>query len=265
MKILLYSLTLTFFLFFYKIDANTNLIKEAVENPHRKEKNIKRDVYRNPYETLNFFELDKSKKVLEIIPGRGWYTEIIGTYMKGSNNFHVAVYEEPSFAIEIITKIQNEFFEYFEKNKNKFGEIKKVFIDNDFRIKGHENYFDLILTFRNTHNFLDQKKSENIYKSFHKSLKKNGILGVVQHRANESARFDFNKGYVRESFLIKHIEKQGFKLLEKTEINSNPKDIKNYKKGVWTLPPRYAEGEKNKSVYKAIGESDRMTLKFIKK
>ena len=265
MKTLLYSCVLIFLFFSNKIDADSDLIKEAIENPFRKEINQKRDVYRNPYETLNFFELDKSKKVLEIIPGRGWYSEIISRYMKGTNNFYVAIYEEPSYAIEIITKIQNEFSKYFEKNRNKFGYIKKIFIDKNFKIRGHENYFDLILTFRNTHNFLDQKKSENIYKSLHKSLKKNGILGVVQHRANESAAFNFKKGYVKESFLIKHIEKQGFKLLEKTEINSNPKDLKNYKKGVWTLPPRYAEGEKNKSVYQAIGESDRMTLKFIKK
>ena len=187
MKTLLYSLILTTLLFFNKIDANTDLIREAVDNPHRKEENKERDVYRNPYETLNFFELDRSKKVLEIIPGRGWYTEIISTYMNDTNNFHVAVYKEPSYAIEIITKIQSEFFEYFKNNKNKFGEIKKIFIDKNFKIKSKENYFDLILTFRNTHNFLDQKKSENIYQSLHKSLKKNGILGVVQHRADESA------------------------------------------------------------------------------
>ena len=184
--------------------------------------------------------------------------------MKDTNNFHVAVYKEPSYAIEIITKIQNEFFEYFKKNKNKFGEIKKIFIDKNFKIESNENYFDLILTFRNTHNFLDQKKSENIYQSLHRSLKKNGILGVVQHRADESATYNFKKGYVKESFLIRHIEEQGFKLLEKTELNSNPKDLKNYNKGVWTLPPRYAEGDENKSIYEAIGESDRMTLKFIK-
>ena len=163
MKTLLYFFILTFFFFFNKIDANTELIKEAVENPYRKEVNQQRDVYRNPYETLNFFGLDKSKKVLEIVPGRGWYTEIISSFMRGTNNFYVAVYKEPKYAIEIITKIQNEFFEYFKKYKNNFGEIKKVFIDNNFRIEGHENYFDLILTFRNTHNFLDQNKSENIY------------------------------------------------------------------------------------------------------
>ena len=107
MKTLLYSLILTIFLFFDKIEANTDLIREAVDNPHRKEENKKRDVYRNPYETLKFFELDRSKKILEIVPGRGWYTEIISTYMHDTNNFHVAVYKEPSYAIEIITKIQN--------------------------------------------------------------------------------------------------------------------------------------------------------------
>ncbi len=110
MKALLYSLIFTTLLFFNKIDANNDLLREAVENPNRKEENKQRDVYRNPYETLNFFGLDRSKKVLEIIPGRGWYTEIISTYMNGTNNFHVAVYKEPSYAIEIITKIQNEFF-----------------------------------------------------------------------------------------------------------------------------------------------------------
>ena len=88
---------------------------------------------------------------------------------------------------------------------------------------------------------------------------------MVQHRANESSNFNFEKGYVKESFLIKHIEKQGFKLIDKSEINANPKDLKDYKKGVWTLPPRLSEGKKNRSFYQSIGESDRMTLKFRKK
>ncbi len=265
MKKLLF--TFLFFISFFcnYSNASTDLLKESVNNPHRKEINKKRDIYRNPFQTLSFFDLDRKKKILEIIPGRGWYTEIISVFMKGTNNFYVATYEEPAYAIEIITKIQKEFFNYFNKKKESFGEIKKVIIDKDFKLKGHANHFDTILTFRNTHNFLDQKKSENIFKSFHKSLKNNGILGVVQHRADESSDFDFDKGYVKESFLIKHIEKQGFKLLEKSEINSNPKDIKNYAKGVWTLPPRLAEGEKDRKFYESIGESDRMTLKFIKK
>ena len=124
--------------------------------------------------------------------------------------------------------------------------------------------FDMILTFRNSHNWLNTGNAKKIYKSIYKVMNKNGILGVVQHRADENSDLDYNKGYVKESFLIKLIEDQGFKLVEKSEINSNPKDLKNYKNGVWTLPPRLVNGEKNKSKYLKIGESDRMTLKFIK-
>ena len=137
----------------------------------------------------------------------------------------------------------------FKKIKINLEKLKKFLSIKIFKIKSNENYFDLILTFRNTHNFLDQKKSENIYQSFHRSLKKNGILGVVQHRADESATYNFKKGYVKESFLIRHIEEQGFKLIEKTELNSNPKDLKDYNKGVWTLPPRYAEGDKKINLF----------------
>ena len=120
------------------------------------------------------------------------------------------------------------------------------------------------MTFRNIHNFLDQDKSDNIFNSINKSLKKGGILGVVQHRADKSLDLEFSKGYVKESFIIDQIESHGFELVEKSNINSNPKDLKNYEKGVWTLPPRLVEGEKNKSLYLSIGESDRMTLKFKK-
>ena len=102
----------------------------------------------------------------------------------------------------------------------------------------------MILTFRNIHNFLDQDKSDNIFNSINKSLKKGGILGVVQHRADKSLDLEFSKGYVKESFIIDQIESHGFELVEKSNINSNPKDLKNYEKGVWTLPPRLIEGEK---------------------
>ncbi len=240
-------------------------LTKAVQNEHRSIENKKRDKFRNPTETLNFFGINKNMKVLEIIPGRGWYTEIISSVMKGTNNFYVATYKKPSYAKEIITKIQKDFFIYFENNKDKFGEIKSVLINEDFQIISEDNYFDMILTFRNTHNFLDQKKSDEIFNSIYRSLKKGGILGIVQHRANESSEFKYNKGYVKESFLINYLESLGFKLLEKSEINANLKDLKNYEKGVWALPPRLTNGEKDRNFYQSIGESDRMTLKFVKK
>ncbi len=244
--------------------SNEELITLAVENNHRKKENILRDKYRNPAKTLNFFGISRKMKVLEMIPGRGWYTEIIGNYMKGTNNYYVAKYDPPIFAVEIITKIQNEFDNYFLKNKKKFGNIKSIPINENFEILTDQKKFDMVLTFRNTHNWLDSKKAEKIYSSIYKSMKKGGVLGIVQHRANESSNFNFKGGYVKESFLIKFIEKQGFKLVEKSEINSNPKDLKNYEKGVWTLPPTFRLGEKDRSKYSKIGESDRMTLKFIK-
>mgnify|MGYP001166872323 CR=1 FL=1 len=246
-----------------KIALNSNLA-DSIDNPFREQSSL-RDKYRNPLETLSFFGIEKNLKTLEITPGRGWYTEILANYYKDTENYYVAVYREPSLVQQIIEKIQKEFFLNFKNKQNQFGNFKTIFIEKNFQIENKLNYFDIILTFRNTHNFLDRGKAQKIYSSFHKLLKKGGILGIVQHRANESADFDFKKGYVKESFLIDFVENIGFKLSEKSEINSNPLDDKNYPKGVWTLPPRMAEGETNKDRYLKIGESDRMTLKFIKK
>ena len=261
----MYILILIFFTQLLSCDTNHNVkLQKSVENNYRSEEEKKRDKYRNPYETLTFFQIDRKNKTLEIIPGTGWYTKIIANYMKDSENFYVATYKEPSYAVEIIKKIQKEFNNYFEENKKEFGELKYIDIDKNFNFKNYDNYFDLVLTFRNIHNFLDQGKSDNIFKSINKALKKGGVLGVVQHRADESLESGFRKGYVKESYIISQIEGHGFKLIEKSNINSNPKDLKNYEKGVWTLPPRLVEGEKNKSLYLSIGESDRMTLKFKK-
>ena len=122
----------------------------------------------------------------------------------------------------------------------------------------------MVLTFRNTHNWLGSNTVENVYKSIFKIMKKGGILGVVQHRADIKSKNNFKNGYVKQSFLIKLIEDQGFKFINKSEINANYKDTKDYEKGVWTLPPRLIEGDKHKNKFLLIGESDRMTLKFIK-
>jgi len=259
-----------FLIFFLFIDqnnciANTEvLLNKAVENYYRKTENKKRDIYRHPVQTLNFFGISREKKILEISPGRGWYTEIIGNFMNKTNNLFVTKYEKPPHPVEVITKMQKEFSDYFIKNNKYFGNIQFVSINKNYQILGKEETFDLVLTFRNTHNWLGSGNAENIYKSIFKIMKKGGVLGVVQHRANETSQFNHKNGYVKESFLIKFIEKQGFKFLEKSEINANSKDTKNYKKGVWTLPPRLIEGDLNKSRYLKIGESDRMTLKFIK-
>ena len=259
-KLTFFFITLSFINEVYTKD----FLKEAISNENRKTENVKRDKYRNPYKTLNFFGINKEMKILEITPGRGWYTEILATYMKDSNNFYIAKYAPPQFAVEILTKIQNEFEKYFLNNEDRFGKVKYISINKNFDILSEKNKFDMVLTFRNSHNWLNNKKAEKIYNSIFKIMKKGGVLGIVQHRGNESSTFNYKAGYVKESFLIKLVEKQGFKLIDKSEVNSNPKDLKNYEKGVWTLPPSLRLGKKDQQKYLKIGESDRMTLKFIK-
>ena len=207
------------------------------------------------------------KKLTISIIGSGYVGLVTGACLSEMGH-EVICLDSNNKKINSIKKYQAPFFEpslnYFKENKKIFGEIKNLEIDKNFNFSNYDNYFDLILTFRNIHNFLDQDKSDNIFNSINKSLKRGGILGVVQHRADKSLDLEFSKGYVKESFIIDQIESHGFELVEKSNINSNPKDLKNYEKGVWTLPPRLIEGEKNKSLYLSIGESDRMTLKFTK-
>ena len=260
MKYKLLSPLLFLCLFCFSFNSlSDDSLKFAVNNNLRGSENISRDKYRNPYETLSFFEISRNKKVLEVIPGTGWYTEIISKYMRGTRNFYVLMYGQPK--LDILKKIQKKFSEKFDNNES-FGDVKKLYFNENLDVTDKKGYFDLIVTFRNTHNWLQMNKADEAYKSISKLLKKGGILGVVQHRASENDEENFSKGYVKEDFLIKQIEKQGLKFIEKSEINSNPRDLKNYKKGVWSLPPRFSDGKKTK--YLNIGESDRMTLKFIK-
>jgi len=124
----------------------------------------------------------------------------------------------------------------------------------------------MVLTFRNAHNWIAGGHAEDVFKAMYRALKPGGILGLVEHRANPAMPQDpkAGSGYVREDYLIKLVEGAGFKLVARSEINANPKDTKDYPKGVWTLPPTLALKERDREKYLAIGESDRMTLKFIK-
>ena len=260
MKYKLLGPLLFLYLFCFSFNSlSDDSLKFAVNNKLRGSENISRDKYRNPYDTLSFFEISRNKKVLEVIPGTGWYTEIISKYLRGTQNFYVLMYGRPK--LDILKKIQKKFSEKFDNNES-FGNVKKLYFNENLDVTDKNGYFDLVVTFRNTHNWLQMNKADEAYNSISKLLKKGGILGVVQHRASENIKENFSKGYVKEDFLIKQIEKQGLKFIEKSEINSNPRDLKNYKKGVWSLPPRFSDGKKTK--YLNIGESDRMTLKFIK-
>jgi predicted methyltransferase len=149
-----------------------------------------------------------------------------------------------------------------------YGNVRHIVFnkENHYLKEINPNSQDMVLTFRNTHNWIKYGGVENIYRAFHRVLKKGGILGVVQHRAHnkDNAKETAKNGYVPESYLINLAEEIGFELIDKSEINANPKDDRNHPKGVWTLPPTLRLGETDKKKYIEIGESDRMTLKFIK-
>ena len=242
------------------------LIKKSIANVYRSEENKKRDVFRNPEETLLFFGIKRDMNVLEILPGKGYYTEILGNLLIANGKLTVVSFgEKIRKKNKILDSIHNNFQEYFLTNRDLFGDINiKNF--NSALNEIPDSSFDMVLTFRNTHNWINNGVEKKVYSAIHRVLKKDGILGVVQHRSEEMQNHvdTAKKGYVPEEYLINLIKQLDFKFIAKNDINSNALDTKNYKKGVWTLPPTLRLKDVDREKYLAIGESDRMTLKFIK-
>ena len=249
-----------------QIQSFDKQLESCVNNNFRKETNVERDKYRHPFETLSFFSLKKTMNVLEILPSRGWYTEIISSCLKDSGKLTVASFGE-NHPNKYLQNIHNDFINYFSSNESKFGNIDIIdFKNKDGFLVTEPNTHDLVLTFRNNHNWVKANIIDDVYDAIWKVLKTNGLLGVVQHRAKAEEDYSSShlNGYLPETYLIKKIESKGFKLLGKSEINKNGLDTKDHPKGVWTLPPVMRLGEVDKEKYLKIGESDRMTLKFIK-
>lgn len=236
-------------------------LDEALKTEFRTEKNKERDVYRHPKETLEFFGIKPDMTVVEISPGMGWYSEILAPFLTKNGQLVAAI--APAGDNPNMKKYVDGYKDWVTKNP----EVKVSIVDF---VPGKplelSEPADLVLTFRNVHNWMNEGKGQAAFKTFFSALKPGGVLGVVEHRGNEKKKQDpkAKSGYVKESEIIKWAQKAGFKLDEKSEINANPKDTKDYPKGVWTLPPSLAEGETNKEKYKDIGESDRMTLRFVK-
>ncbi|GMV28073.1 MAG: hypothetical protein AMXMBFR59_01980 [Rhodanobacteraceae bacterium] len=245
-------------------------IAQILAGSWRSDANKARDAYRHPRETLEFFGLKPTMTVVEITPGGGWYTEILAPLVKAQGKL-VAVVVDPATAEKEGTR------EYLGKSNTKFKE--KLAADTE-RYSGVEvrefpmtapkfgppASADLVLTFRNVHNFMMWKTDAAMFKAAFDVLRPGGVLGVTDHRAAAGADLEKIKdsGYIPEDYVIKLATDAGFQLAEKSEINANPKDTRDHEKGVWTLPPSLALGDKDKEKYLAIGESDRMTLKFVK-
>ena len=238
----------------------------VLKAPFRSPENVERDQYRHPKETLEFFGLTPQMSVLEISPGTGWYSEILAPVLASKGKLvHIGYEPNPDDA-------KHNFFAraatlLWDSKPELYAKVEKITSPTSDEVDlGEPESYDMVLVFRMMHNFVRADALDHYLQEVHQVLKPNGVLAVVQHRAAADGKAEdtAKKGYLPEAWLIEAVESKGFKLAAKSEVNANPKDTKDYEKGVWTLPPSYALEDKDKEKYSAIGESDRMTLKFVK-
>lgn len=237
-------------------------IEEAVASDLRSSENRKRDIYRRPIETLHFFGLQPNMTVVEISPGGGWYMEILAPLLHANGQYIAAL---PKSSGGELAKLNDKVSQWIKGHPELAPQIKLATMapPTDLVADGSA---DMVLTFRNVHNWLKAGTAQAQFNAFFKALKAGGILGVVEHRANAKSKPDpkAKSGYVREADVIRLATMAGFRLDAKSEMNANSKDTKNYSEGVWTLPPTLTLEDQDRAKYLAIGESDRMTLRFVK-
>lgn len=249
-------------------DSSTEALQQAVDHHSRSDQNKSRDQYRNPVQTLQFFEVTPKSTVVEISPGGGWYTEILAPLLAAHGKYYAA-----HFPANTSSDYYNRSLAAF-KAKLAADPIYSRVVVTEFAPDNSDNIApagtaDVVLTFRNLHNWYGRGGDEgmvNIFSNFYKALKPGGVLGVVEHRlpATQAGNDWTKSGYFPEQLAIRLAEQAGFVLEENSEINANPKDKADHPSGVWTLPPSLRLGEQDQAKYQAIGESDRMTLKFRK-
>lgn len=244
------------------------ILESSATGAHRGNAHINRNRYRHPVRTLDFFGLKPDMSVVEIWPGAaGWYTEILAPTLKDKGHLYAAHFPKSS-PIKFFSQSHHAFRKKLESSPEIYGNVKIVhFMPPEFPAAAKAESADLVLTFRNVHNWIKSDKESAFFNAFHQVLKPGGILGVVEHRGSPAMtkKQMSISGYVPESYVIQLAEKAGFKLVSKAEFNSNTKDYKRYPEGVWTLPPTLRLQDQDREKYLGIGESDRMTLKFIKK
>jgi predicted methyltransferase len=233
---------------------------------HRAPERRARDPYRHPKATLEFFGLTPTMTVVEIWPGNGWYTEILAPLLRDRGRLYTAQLDPAGG--EYAKRTVEDFR---SKLANRPDLYDKVIVTTLAAPPSKEpiapaGTVDMVVTFRNLHNWMMFGWQREALQSMYAALKPGGVLGVVEHRGNPKLPQDPRaaSGYVNEDYAIELIESVGFELLGSSPINTNPRDTKDYERGVWALPPNFANGAKDRARYAAIGESDRFTLKFVK-
>lgn len=250
--------------------AGDSKLANIIAGAQRLDTERQRDAYRHPQQTLEFFGIKDNMNVVELNAGRGWYTAILGPLLNPDGALTVTAANPNGPEGSEVTKAARDLSARLSTNPAAFSKVSIVVADwkNPEVSLGPDGSADMVLTFRNMHNWIGNGVLDNVLKSSFRVLKSGGTLGVVEHRARPDASLDpkviGETGYVPEAYAIQRVESAGFKLEKKSEINANPKDTKDYARGVWTLPPTLRLGDTDRDKYNAIGESDRMTLRFKK-
>ncbi len=246
--------------------VNTAKLSAALAGGHRAEANKARDEWRHPAETLEFFGVADDKVVMEIWPGGGWYTEVLAPYLRDSGRY-IAAGWDPESETPFIRQAVERYAEKLAAEPAVYDQVETgVLMPPDMLQPAAPGSVDVVLTFRNIHNWMPRGSQQLMLQAMYDVLKPGGVLGVVEHRGVAGSEQDpqAKTGYVNEDYAIAMIEAAGFVFDGKSEINANPADTKDHPEGVWTLPPTLRLKDQDRDKYLAIGESDRFTLRFVK-
>ena len=241
-------------------------LRERVGDARRGDEAMARDRFRRPAETLSFFGVEPDMTVVEVYPGGGYYTDILAPYLAEEGRYYVTAGERPGSA----DRTREQF-----SDAERYGRVRVVTLGPERGLSGvPAGSADMVLTFRNVHNFTMGGYGEQAFQGFYDALKPGGVLGVVEHRLPEGADDAMmdSSGYMKQSRVVELAEAAGFELAEASELNANPDDTADHPFGVWTLPPVSRTEDRDGNApdgfdadrYRAIGESDRMTLRFVK-
>jgi len=245
-------------------DFTASQLDDVLAGNWRPAPNRARDVYRHPKATLQFFGVRPDQTLIEITPGGGWYSEILAPLLN-DNGHYIAAVTAPRSGDEA-RRNDSALQRKFAADPAHYGHAKIVEFDPHAPVFGAPGSADMVLTFRNVHNWVVADTAPMMFKAFFTVLRPGGVLGVVDHRAADDVTLAAvkNSGYLPTAYVVKLATDAGFVLDGSSEVNANPKDTRDHPKGVWTLPPTFALGDKDRAKYQAIGESDRMTLRFVK-
>jgi predicted methyltransferase len=245
-------------------------VDKVLAGDWREPANVARDPYRHPRQTLAFFGIRRDMTVIEVWPSKGWYSEILAPYLRKKGHYIAAMSlpersgdeQAQASAQKALDGLRGKF----AKNPDIYERVQVLQFEPAAPVLGPPGSADAVLTFRNVHNWVQAGSEAQMFEAMFEVLKPGGVLGVVDHRAADGKELaEVNgSGYLPEAYVISLAVRAGFQLQARSEINANPRDTKDYPKGVWTLPPTLTLGDVDRDKYLAIGESDRMTLRFVK-